>query len=50
MNTKDNPLHLAEICLWLARLMKSEEVAAELRRMAREYQKRASKLKGETIH
>ena len=37
MNSQDNPLQLAKICLWLARLMKSEDVAAELPRMAKEY-------------
>jgi hypothetical protein len=50
MNPRDDPLQLAEICLWLAQLMKNEEVAAEPRRMAREYQKRANKLKGGTMH
>ena len=44
MPTYDDLIELAEICLRQARAAKSRAVAAELRRMAKEYQKRAAEL------
>jgi hypothetical protein len=44
MPTYDDLVELAEICLRQARAAKSRAVAAELRRMAKEYQKRAAEL------
>lgn len=42
MPTYQDLAELANICLRQARLAKSRSVAAELRRMAKEYQKRAA--------
>ena len=44
MSTYDDLVELAEICLRQARAAKSRAVAAELRRTAKEYQKRAVEL------
>jgi len=44
MPTYDDLVELAEICLRQAHAAKSRAVAAELRRMAKEYQKRAAEL------
>ena len=44
MPTYDDLVELAEICLRQAHAAKSRAVAAELRCMAKEYQKRAAEL------
>jgi replication-associated recombination protein RarA len=44
MQTYEDLVELASICLRQARAAKSRAVAAELRRMAKEYQKRAAEL------
>jgi hypothetical protein len=44
MPTPDDLLELANICARQARAAKSRAAAAELRRMAKEYQKRAAEL------
>ena len=44
MQTYEDLVELASICLRQARSAKSRAVAAELRRMAKEYQKRAAEL------
>jgi hypothetical protein len=44
MPTNDDLIELAEICLRQAHAVKSRAVAAELRRMAKDYQRRAVEL------
>jgi hypothetical protein len=44
MQTYEDLVELASICLRQARTAKSRAVAAELRRMAKEYQMRAAEL------
>jgi hypothetical protein len=44
MPTNDDLIELAEICLRQAHAAKSRAVGAQLRRMAKEYQKRAAEL------
>jgi hypothetical protein len=44
MQTHEDLAELAKICLGQARITKSHTVAAELRRMAKDYQKRAAEL------
>ena len=44
MPTYDDLIELAEICLRQTHAAKSRTVSAELRRMAKEYQKRAAEL------
>lgn len=46
MQMYNDLIELAQICLKQARAATSSEVAAELRRMAREYRERAAKLNG----
>ena len=49
MPTYEDLVELADVCLRQARLAKSRAVAAELRRMAKEYKKRASELDRATL-
>ena len=44
MQTYEDLVELAKICLGQARITKSRTVAAELRHMAKDYQKRATEL------
>jgi hypothetical protein len=44
MQTYEDLVELAKVCLRQARRTKSRNVAAELRRMAKDYQKRAAEL------
>jgi hypothetical protein len=44
MQTHEDLVELAKICVGQARETKSRKVAAELRRMAKDYQKRAAEL------
>jgi hypothetical protein len=44
MQTYEDLVELAKICMRQARDTKSRQVAAELRRMAKDYQKRAAEL------
>jgi len=44
MQTYEDLVELAKICMRQARETKSRQVAAELRRMAKDYQKRAAEL------
>jgi hypothetical protein len=49
MPTHDDLVELANICLRQARAVKSRAVAVELRRVAKEYQKRAAELNSGTL-
>jgi hypothetical protein len=48
MQSYDDLIELARICVEQARAARNREVAAELRRMGREYHERAAKLNGGT--
>jgi hypothetical protein len=45
----DDMVELAKICMQQSRATKAKDVAAELRRMAKEYQRRAAGLDGENL-